>query len=183
MVARLVGRAEEEEEEEGGSAPRCGVPADLSHHPQDAAQTYIYSYTVLLYWYVTLQDAAQTLSSDQSAGRRGDGPAVKLMRYVVLSKSAPRLRNREGFEEHSMRFFSVPVCLVAGVSLIHGDTFSISALHLSIKVPYFSNSGHKNEKVTALTLKYEAGRASAASPTANSVDLDATTVPTTSWPQ
>eukprot|EP01052_Picozoa_sp_SAG31_P082723 SAG31_NODE_42796_length_270_cov_0.596491_1_plen_39_part_01 len=28
------------------------------------------------------------------------------------------------------------------------DTFSISALHLSIKVPYFSNSGHKNEKVT-----------------------------------
>eukprot|EP01052_Picozoa_sp_SAG31_P006708 SAG31_NODE_311_length_17866_cov_7.010750_4_plen_58_part_00 len=26
--------------------------------------------------------------------------------------------------------------------------FSISALHLSIKVPYFSNSGHKNEKVT-----------------------------------
>eukprot|EP01052_Picozoa_sp_SAG31_P028290 SAG31_NODE_2720_length_5190_cov_3.678256_1_plen_311_part_00 len=31
---------------------------------------------------------------------------------------------------------------------IHGDTFSISALHLSIKVPYFSHSGHKNEKVT-----------------------------------
>ena len=30
-----------------------------------------------------------------------------------------------------------------------GDTFSISALHLSIKVPYFSNSGHKNEKVTS----------------------------------
>eukprot|EP01052_Picozoa_sp_SAG31_P070148 SAG31_NODE_28991_length_402_cov_1.155116_1_plen_65_part_10 len=30
----------------------------------------------------------------------------------------------------------------------HGDTFSISALHLAIKVPYFSNSGHKNEKVT-----------------------------------
>eukprot|EP01052_Picozoa_sp_SAG31_P005462 SAG31_NODE_240_length_19407_cov_29.686140_16_plen_321_part_00 len=29
------------------------------------------------------------------------------------------------------------------------DTFSISALHLSIKVPYFSNSGHKNEKVTS----------------------------------
>eukprot|EP01052_Picozoa_sp_SAG31_P073831 SAG31_NODE_32894_length_350_cov_1.031873_1_plen_88_part_01 len=28
------------------------------------------------------------------------------------------------------------------------DTFSISALHLAIKVPYFSNSGHKNEKVT-----------------------------------
>eukprot|EP01052_Picozoa_sp_SAG31_P058629 SAG31_NODE_18021_length_649_cov_1.312727_2_plen_91_part_01 len=33
--------------------------------------------------------------------------------------------------------------------LIHGDTFSISALHLAIKVPYFSNSGHKNEKVTS----------------------------------
>eukprot|EP01052_Picozoa_sp_SAG31_P020989 SAG31_NODE_1601_length_7786_cov_33.553272_7_plen_84_part_00 len=32
---------------------------------------------------------------------------------------------------------------------IHGDTFSISALHLSTKVPYFSNSGHKNEKVTS----------------------------------
>ena len=32
---------------------------------------------------------------------------------------------------------------------IQGDTFSISALHLSIKVPYFSNSGHKNEKVTS----------------------------------
>eukprot|EP01052_Picozoa_sp_SAG31_P031516 SAG31_NODE_3346_length_4376_cov_3.801496_2_plen_236_part_00 len=28
------------------------------------------------------------------------------------------------------------------------DTFSISALHLAIKVPYFSHSGHKNEKVT-----------------------------------
>eukprot|EP01052_Picozoa_sp_SAG31_P048378 SAG31_NODE_10097_length_1183_cov_1.302583_1_plen_114_part_00 len=32
---------------------------------------------------------------------------------------------------------------------IKGDTFSISALHLAIKVPYFSNSGHKNEKVTS----------------------------------
>eukprot|EP01052_Picozoa_sp_SAG31_P002548 SAG31_NODE_90_length_26410_cov_175.663981_25_plen_108_part_00 len=32
---------------------------------------------------------------------------------------------------------------------IHGDTFSISALHLAIKVPYFSNRGHKNEKVTS----------------------------------
>eukprot|EP01052_Picozoa_sp_SAG31_P011496 SAG31_NODE_652_length_13181_cov_14.268155_5_plen_83_part_00 len=31
------------------------------------------------------------------------------------------------------------------------DTFSISALHLAIKVPYFSDSGHKNEKVTTLT--------------------------------
>eukprot|EP01052_Picozoa_sp_SAG31_P076250 SAG31_NODE_35517_length_322_cov_0.856502_1_plen_96_part_10 len=31
------------------------------------------------------------------------------------------------------------------------DTFSISALHLSIKVPYFSNSGHTNEKATTLT--------------------------------
>eukprot|EP01052_Picozoa_sp_SAG31_P038935 SAG31_NODE_5301_length_2621_cov_10.452022_4_plen_148_part_00 len=28
------------------------------------------------------------------------------------------------------------------------DTSSISALHLAIKVPYFSHSGHKNEKVT-----------------------------------
>eukprot|EP01052_Picozoa_sp_SAG31_P037173 SAG31_NODE_4759_length_2974_cov_1.820522_3_plen_168_part_00 len=28
------------------------------------------------------------------------------------------------------------------------DTFSISALHLAIKVPYFSHSAHKNEKVT-----------------------------------
>eukprot|EP01052_Picozoa_sp_SAG31_P009368 SAG31_NODE_490_length_14932_cov_9.350300_5_plen_70_part_00 len=32
---------------------------------------------------------------------------------------------------------------------INVDTFSISALHLAIKVPYFSNSGHKNEKVTS----------------------------------
>eukprot|EP01052_Picozoa_sp_SAG31_P015001 SAG31_NODE_951_length_10810_cov_3.083652_5_plen_173_part_00 len=31
---------------------------------------------------------------------------------------------------------------------VKDDTFSISALHLAIKVPYFSNSGHKNEKVT-----------------------------------
>eukprot|EP01052_Picozoa_sp_SAG31_P004504 SAG31_NODE_187_length_20848_cov_22.521953_10_plen_117_part_00 len=31
------------------------------------------------------------------------------------------------------------------------DTFSISALHIAIKVPYFSNSWHKNEKVTPLT--------------------------------
>eukprot|EP01052_Picozoa_sp_SAG31_P010975 SAG31_NODE_611_length_13558_cov_224.959730_11_plen_269_part_00 len=36
---------------------------------------------------------------------------------------------------------------------IHGATFSISALHLAIKVPYFSNSGQTctNEKVTSLT--------------------------------
>eukprot|EP01052_Picozoa_sp_SAG31_P015890 SAG31_NODE_1034_length_10228_cov_89.107316_15_plen_170_part_00 len=39
-------------------------------------------------------------------------------------------------------------------TLKHGDTFSISALHLAIKVPYFSNSGHKNEKVTALTCNH-----------------------------
>eukprot|EP01052_Picozoa_sp_SAG31_P009027 SAG31_NODE_467_length_15267_cov_13.792919_3_plen_106_part_00 len=32
--------------------------------------------------------------------------------------------------------------------LTQGDTFSISALHLAIKVPCFSNSRHKNEKVT-----------------------------------
>eukprot|EP01052_Picozoa_sp_SAG31_P027991 SAG31_NODE_2666_length_5273_cov_2.404716_4_plen_45_part_00 len=31
---------------------------------------------------------------------------------------------------------------------MHGDTFSISALHLAIKVPHFSDSWHKNEKVT-----------------------------------
>eukprot|EP01052_Picozoa_sp_SAG31_P015725 SAG31_NODE_1018_length_10354_cov_10.995514_13_plen_163_part_00 len=31
---------------------------------------------------------------------------------------------------------------------LQGDTFSISALHLAIKVPYFSDSWHKNEKVT-----------------------------------
>eukprot|EP01052_Picozoa_sp_SAG31_P015155 SAG31_NODE_966_length_10688_cov_8.343564_5_plen_325_part_00 len=37
------------------------------------------------------------------------------------------------------------------MDLINGDTFSISALHLSIKVPYFSNSEHKNEKVTPFT--------------------------------
>eukprot|EP01052_Picozoa_sp_SAG31_P028096 SAG31_NODE_2682_length_5257_cov_9.066693_5_plen_87_part_00 len=34
-------------------------------------------------------------------------------------------------------------------SATHGDTFSISALHIAIKFPYFSNSGHKNEKVTS----------------------------------
>eukprot|EP01052_Picozoa_sp_SAG31_P018900 SAG31_NODE_1357_length_8647_cov_8.257838_7_plen_182_part_00 len=38
---------------------------------------------------------------------------------------------------------------------IHGDTFSISALHLAIKVPYFSNSGHKNEKVTSYLIAAE----------------------------
>eukprot|EP01052_Picozoa_sp_SAG31_P033313 SAG31_NODE_3746_length_3928_cov_4.375555_3_plen_112_part_00 len=40
------------------------------------------------------------------------------------------------------------------------DTFSISALHLAIKVPYFSNSEHKNEKVTSylLPLIFEANR-------------------------
>eukprot|EP01052_Picozoa_sp_SAG31_P043019 SAG31_NODE_7030_length_1811_cov_1.239486_2_plen_142_part_00 len=35
--------------------------------------------------------------------------------------------------------------------LINVDTFSISAMHLAIKVRYFSNSWHANEKVTALT--------------------------------
>eukprot|EP01052_Picozoa_sp_SAG31_P026551 SAG31_NODE_2415_length_5732_cov_7.567016_3_plen_67_part_00 len=34
------------------------------------------------------------------------------------------------------------------IQLYTCDTFSISALHLAIKVPYFSHSGHKNEKVT-----------------------------------
>eukprot|EP01052_Picozoa_sp_SAG31_P011039 SAG31_NODE_616_length_13519_cov_2.372876_1_plen_149_part_00 len=34
---------------------------------------------------------------------------------------------------------------------LQGDNFSISALHLAMKVPYFSNSWHKNEKVTPLT--------------------------------
>eukprot|EP01052_Picozoa_sp_SAG31_P017070 SAG31_NODE_1153_length_9640_cov_2.830206_11_plen_76_part_00 len=38
--------------------------------------------------------------------------------------------------------------LLAVVHLYTCDTFSISALHLAIKVPYFSDSGHKNEKVT-----------------------------------
>eukprot|EP01052_Picozoa_sp_SAG31_P036769 SAG31_NODE_4636_length_3080_cov_2.158672_3_plen_112_part_00 len=46
---------------------------------------------------------------------------------------------------------------IAAQSLTHAlrslkdDTFSISALPLAIKIPYFSNSGHKNEKVTPLT--------------------------------
>ena len=44
-----------------------------------------------------------------------------------------------------------PRCEHSAVGSLQGDTFSISALHLAIKVPYFSNSGHKNEKVTALT--------------------------------
>eukprot|EP01052_Picozoa_sp_SAG31_P019957 SAG31_NODE_1479_length_8180_cov_7.141684_8_plen_105_part_00 len=35
---------------------------------------------------------------------------------------------------------------------MNGDNFSISALFLSMKVPYFSNSRHKNEKVTPLTV-------------------------------
>eukprot|EP01052_Picozoa_sp_SAG31_P012686 SAG31_NODE_747_length_12395_cov_129.196405_2_plen_169_part_00 len=38
-----------------------------------------------------------------------------------------------------------------GRTTLKGDIFSISALHLAIKVPYFSNSGHGNEKVTTLT--------------------------------
>eukprot|EP01052_Picozoa_sp_SAG31_P077765 SAG31_NODE_37177_length_306_cov_1.188406_1_plen_43_part_10 len=33
-------------------------------------------------------------------------------------------------------------------SPINADTFSISAVHLSIKVPYFSDSCTKNENVT-----------------------------------
>eukprot|EP01052_Picozoa_sp_SAG31_P001321 SAG31_NODE_45_length_31062_cov_17.179957_6_plen_206_part_00 len=37
------------------------------------------------------------------------------------------------------------------IGSIKDDTFPISALHLAIKVPYFSDSGHKNEKVTTLT--------------------------------
>eukprot|EP01052_Picozoa_sp_SAG31_P033464 SAG31_NODE_3786_length_3882_cov_2.127941_3_plen_248_part_00 len=40
---------------------------------------------------------------------------------------------------------------------IHGDTFSISALHLAIKVPYFSDSGHRNEKVTPYQVRCELG--------------------------
>eukprot|EP01052_Picozoa_sp_SAG31_P029464 SAG31_NODE_2931_length_4898_cov_2.527818_2_plen_95_part_00 len=39
---------------------------------------------------------------------------------------------------------------------IQVDTFSISALHIAIKVPDFSNSGHKNEKVTSY-LQFVAG--------------------------
>eukprot|EP01052_Picozoa_sp_SAG31_P020736 SAG31_NODE_1572_length_7850_cov_28.848794_7_plen_420_part_00 len=37
------------------------------------------------------------------------------------------------------------------------DTFSISALHLAITVPYFSNSWHKNEKVTSYLLPPKGG--------------------------
>eukprot|EP01052_Picozoa_sp_SAG31_P048283 SAG31_NODE_10033_length_1193_cov_1.053931_1_plen_63_part_10 len=45
---------------------------------------------------------------------------------------------RESLRAHATLSFASDTC----------DTFSISALHISIKVPYFSHSGHKNEKVT-----------------------------------
>ena len=48
-------------------------------------------------------------------------------------------------------FGSATGCSTVWSASINGDTFSISALHLAMKVPYFSNSGHKNEKVTTLT--------------------------------
>eukprot|EP01052_Picozoa_sp_SAG31_P024426 SAG31_NODE_2077_length_6501_cov_2.482037_5_plen_196_part_00 len=38
---------------------------------------------------------------------------------------------------------------LAPLALINADTVSISALRLATKVPYFSNNGHKNEKVTS----------------------------------
>eukprot|EP01052_Picozoa_sp_SAG31_P014008 SAG31_NODE_857_length_11448_cov_15.111287_2_plen_144_part_00 len=62
---------------------------------------------------------------------RAEG-AVQLYRLIEIAR--PRVR--EGLEV---------------LRLLQGDTFSISAVLLSIKVPYFSNSWHKNEKVTALT--------------------------------
>eukprot|EP01052_Picozoa_sp_SAG31_P038123 SAG31_NODE_5035_length_2787_cov_2.005952_3_plen_270_part_00 len=46
-------------------------------------------------------------------------------------------------------FFSSRFSFPETQCFIHGDTFSISLLHLAIKVQYFSNSGHKNEKVTS----------------------------------
>eukprot|EP01052_Picozoa_sp_SAG31_P045872 SAG31_NODE_8550_length_1431_cov_2.201201_1_plen_161_part_00 len=45
----------------------------------------------------------------------------------------------------------LPAALESAPQPLQDDTFSISALHLAIKVLYFSNSGHKNEKVTTLT--------------------------------
>eukprot|EP01052_Picozoa_sp_SAG31_P010409 SAG31_NODE_569_length_14020_cov_11.049565_16_plen_98_part_00 len=45
-------------------------------------------------------------------------------------------------------------CTASEFRALKDDTFSISALHLAIKVPYFSNSGHKNEKATPLTAIY-----------------------------
>eukprot|EP01052_Picozoa_sp_SAG31_P019750 SAG31_NODE_1454_length_8278_cov_7.030688_3_plen_597_part_00 len=45
--------------------------------------------------------------------------------------------------------------------LAQDDTFSISALHLAIKVPYFSNSGHKSEKVTSYLAPCDVPAASA----------------------
>eukprot|EP01052_Picozoa_sp_SAG31_P033315 SAG31_NODE_3746_length_3928_cov_4.375555_5_plen_100_part_00 len=48
--------------------------------------------------------------------------------------------------------------LGCGDDSLKGDTFSMSALHLAIKVPYFSNSGHTNEKLTALTFRNFWGR-------------------------
>eukprot|EP01052_Picozoa_sp_SAG31_P013360 SAG31_NODE_801_length_12013_cov_23.812070_21_plen_205_part_00 len=50
-----------------------------------------------------------------------------------------------------MQYFRPATALHDPRPPLKDDTFSISALHLAIKVPYFSNSGHKNEKVTALT--------------------------------
>eukprot|EP01052_Picozoa_sp_SAG31_P012011 SAG31_NODE_692_length_12772_cov_15.543044_10_plen_198_part_00 len=76
---------------------------------------------------------------------------------TVLKSPVDEGPDRSGFTEtsklgakYAISFSSTPP--------IHGDTFSISALHLAIKVPYFSNSGHKNEKVTTLTDHFRSDR-------------------------
>eukprot|EP01052_Picozoa_sp_SAG31_P006915 SAG31_NODE_324_length_17691_cov_8.128126_11_plen_144_part_00 len=90
--------------------------------------------------------------------------AVSSISYRVKLVGSP-LSKTQLFFRRSVSFGFALICLrctkdfssadfqiIAGLPLqvlINGDTFSISALHLSIKVPYFSNSGHKNEKVTS----------------------------------
>eukprot|EP01052_Picozoa_sp_SAG31_P032128 SAG31_NODE_3487_length_4209_cov_3.729684_2_plen_124_part_00 len=41
---------------------------------------------------------------------------------------------------------SASLVRVVSSTALQGDTFSFSALHLAIKVPYFSDSGHKTRK-------------------------------------
>eukprot|EP01052_Picozoa_sp_SAG31_P022433 SAG31_NODE_1785_length_7278_cov_4.205321_5_plen_155_part_00 len=79
------------------------------------------------------------LRADEFVRRvRGDCPRLSARSFARLSDA------RDG--ESALE----PSCSPREAEMLtHGDTFSISALHLSIKVPYFSNSGHKNEKVTS----------------------------------
>eukprot|EP01052_Picozoa_sp_SAG31_P043129 SAG31_NODE_7088_length_1792_cov_1.588895_2_plen_155_part_00 len=87
--------------------------------------------------------AASAASRSASARACAAAPILSRSASASFSRSIAIRRSSAA----RTRFSSSSACCLARAYMV--DTFSISALHIAIKVPYFSNSGHKNEKVTS----------------------------------